>query len=455
MRIYDTLEGRVRDFAPLDGKAARMYVCGVTPYAEAHVGHAMQAIVFDVVRRHLEHRGYVVRHVQNFTDIDDKLIDRANQEGAPVADLAERHIAAYFRLLEALNVRPAHHYPRATEQTPQMLEIIGGLVARGAAYASAGDVYFRVTRAPGYGKLSRRSLEMMFAGARIEANAQKEHPMDFALWKAAKPGEPSWDSPWGPGRPGWHIECSAMALNYLGRTLDIHGGGQDLVFPHHENEIAQSEAFNDGQPLARFWMHNGMMLLGQEKMSKSLGNLVTIADALAAHSADALRHLILSSHYRSPVTYSDDLMAASGRAVARLRQALAVSGGAGAALNPDPHRARFLDAMDDDFSPPQALASLFDLARAVNRAAAEGGDVQAAQEALRTLGGEVIGFAFAEPQAAVDPGLARRIQDLVDRRARLRAERRFAEADAIRDELAAMNVSLTDSPQGAVWQLTQ
>ena len=455
MRVYDTLEGRVREFAPIDGDTVRMYVCGVTPYAEAHVGHAMQAIVFDAARRYLEHRGYAVRHVQNFTDIDDKLIDRANQEGASVSELAERHIAAYFRLLEALNVRPAHAYPRATEQTGRMLEIIGGLVSRGAAYAADGDVYFRVTRAPGYGKLSRRSLETMRAGARIEANAQKEHPMDFVLWKAAKPGEPSWESPWGPGRPGWHIECSAMALDYLGRTLDIHGGGQDLVFPHHENEIAQSEAFNDGEPLARFWMHNGMMLLGQEKMSKSLGNLVSIADALAAHSADALRHLILSSHYRSPAVYSDDLMAASDRAVGRLRQALAASGGGGAALDPEPHRKRFEEAMEDDFGTPQALAALFDLARAVNRAGAEGGDVRAAQETLRTLGGEVIGFTFAEPEAAVDPELARRIQDLVDRRARLRAERRFAESDAIREELAAMNVSLTDSPEGAVWRVAQ
>ncbi|MDE2766419.1 MAG: cysteine--tRNA ligase [Chloroflexota bacterium] len=455
MRIYDTLESGVREFAPMDGDKVRMYVCGITPYAEAHVGHAMQAIVFDAARRYLEHRGYAVLHVQNFTDIDDKLIERASREGAAVADLAERHIAAYFRMLEALNVRPAHHYPRATEQTPQMLEIIGGLVSQGAAYAAGGDVYFRVARAPGYGKLSRRSLETMRAGARIEASAQKEHPMDFVLWKAAKPGEPSWESPWGPGRPGWHIECSAMALNYLGRTLDIHGGGQDLVFPHHENEIAQSEAFNDGQPLARFWMHNGMMLLGQEKMSKSLGNLVTIAEALAAHSTDALRHLILSSHYRSPAVYSDELMAASGRAVARLRQALAASSGGGAAFDPEPYRARFIEAMDDDFGTPQALAALFDLARAINRAVAEGGDARDAQQALRTLGEEVIGFTFAEPQASLDPELARRIQDLVDRRAHLRAERRFAEADAIRDELAAMDVSLTDSPEGAVWRVAQ
>ena len=272
MKLSDTLTGEKRDFSPA-GDEVKMYVCGVTPYASAHVGHAMSYVVFDVLHRYLEYRGYRVRRVQNFTDIDDKLIDRANQEGTTVTDLAERLIDEYFADMAALNVRNADVYPRATQELPTIIEMIEGLIAKQFAYSADGDVYFRVTRDPGYGKLSHRSLDGMRAGARVEESAAKEHPMDFALWKAAKPGEPAWDSPWGPGRPGWHIECSAMSLRYLGETIDIHGGGQDLVFPHHENEIAQSEAFTGARPFVRHWLHNGLLLLGDEKMSKSVGNL--------------------------------------------------------------------------------------------------------------------------------------------------------------------------------------
>lgn len=452
MKIHDTLTGAKREFTPL-GDEVRMYVCGITPYSSAHVGHAMSAIAFDVVRRYLEYRGHKVRHVQNFTDVDDKLIERANAVDEDVAALAERYIDEYVGYLAALNVRPADEYPRATHEIPQMIELIDGLIAKDYAYASAGDVYFRVTKDPRYGKLSHRSLETMRAGVRIEANAEKEHPMDFALWKGAKPGEPAWDSPWGSGRPGWHIECSAMALHYLGETVDIHGGGQDLVFPHHENEIAQSEAYNDGAPLAQFWVHNGMMLFDDEKMSKSLGNLVTIGQALDQHSADALRHLVLSSHYRSPATYSDELMAASERGVGRLRQALDTSGGTGPALDADPYRQRVLEAMDDDFSTPQALAALFDLAHEINRAGGEGRDVGDAQRSLRVLGGDLLGFSFEEREVAVAPELAERIEELVAQRTALRSERKFAEADAVRDELAAMSVVLTDTADGTTWRV--
>ena len=452
MKIHDTLTGAKRDFAPL-GDEVRMYVCGITPYSMAHVGHAMSAITFDVIRRYLEYRGHKVHHVQNFTDVDDKLIDRAKAEGLDVAALAQRHIDEYLGYMADLNVRPADDYPRATQEIPHMIELIDGLIERGYAYASGGDVYFRVSKDPRYGKLSHRSLDTMRAGVRIEVNAEKEHPMDFALWKGAQPGEPTWDSPWGPGRPGWHIECSAMALHYLGETIDIHGGGQDLVFPHHENELAQSEAYNDGAPLARFWVHNGMMLFDDEKMSKSLGNLVTIGSALEQHSADALRHLVLSSHYRGPATYSDELMAASERAVARLRQALAVAGGTGTALDADPYRVRVLEAMDDDFSTPQALAALFDLAREINRAADEGRGVDDAQRTLRVLGGGVLGLRFDEREVSVPPELAQSIEELVGKRTALRGERRWADADAIRDELAALDVVLTDSPDGTTWRV--
>ena len=511
MKLTDTLTGRKRDFAPA-GDEVRIYVCGVTPYSPAHVGHAMSYIVFDVLHRYLEFRGFAVRRVQNFTDIDDKLIERAAQEGTTVEVLAEKHVAEYFENMAALNVREADVYPRATRELPKIIEMIAGLVASGHAYESSGDVYFRVRSSAEYGELSRRSLDAMRAGARVEPGVSKEHPMDFALWKSAKEGEPAWDSPWGAGRPGWHIECSAMALRYLGESIDIHGGGQDLVFPHHENEIAQSEAFTGKRPFARFWLHNGLLNMDAQKMSKSLGNLVTISEALERYSADAIRLSVLNAHYRSPGYYSDEALAGAERAAARLRQALAqpansgettaldpypanpVAGaaldpqpanpetgaalaapanpgadialdpqpanpetgaalaapanpGTGAALDPQPARDRFVEAMDDDLNTPQALAALFDLARDVNRASAEGRSVVAAQEMLRELAG-VLGLSLREPETAEDAEFAARVEALVARRAELRAARDFAGADAVRAELAAMGVELADSPSG-------
>ncbi len=448
MKLTDTLTGRKRDFAPA-GDEVRIYVCGVTPYSPAHVGHAMSYIVFDVLHRYLEFRGFAVRRVQNFTDIDDKLIERAAQEGTTVEALAEKHVAEYFENMAALNVREADVYPRATRELPKIIEMIAGLVASGHAYESSGDVYFRVRSGAEYGELSRRSLDAMRAGARVEPGVGKEHPMDFALWKSAKEGEPAWDSPWGAGRPGWHIECSAMALRYLGESIDIHGGGQDLVFPHHENEIAQSEAFTGKRPFARFWLHNGLLNMDAQKMSKSLGNLVTISEALERYSADAIRLSVLNAHYRSPGYYSDEALAGAERAAARLRQALAAPAnpGAAAALDPKPARDRFVEAMDDDLNTPQALAALFDLARDVNRASAEGRSVVAAQETLRELAG-VLGLSLREPETADDGEFAARVEALVARRAELRAARDFAGADAVRAELAAMGVELADSPSG-------
>ena len=455
MKLSDTLTGKKRDFAPA-GDTVRMYVCGLTPYAPAHVGHAMGQIVFDVLHRYLEFSGYKVRYVQNFTDIDDKLIARAAAESTTVQELAEQHIAGFFEDMAALNVRNADVYPRATEEVPKMIELISKLLDTGYAYESGGDVYFRVRNAPAYGKLSHRSLAGMRAGARVEPGVEKEHPMDFALWKAAKPGEPSWDSPWGAGRPGWHIECSAMALHYLGDSIDIHGGGQDLVFPHHENEIAQSEAFSGAEPFARFWLHNGMLHHGAEKMSKSLGNLVTIRDALTRYSSDAIRLSVLNAHYRGPGYYSDEALAGAERAAARLRQAAtarAPAGASGERLDPSGHRERFIAAMGDDLNTPQALAVLFDLAHDVNRDAEAGRDVADAQATLLELGCEVLGLTFEERAAGIDDELAARVQALVDRRSELRSAERFADADAVRDEIAGLGVTLTDAAEGTTWKL--
>ncbi len=452
MKIYDTLSGEKREFAP-SGDEVRMYVCGVTPYGPSHVGHAMSYIIFDVVRRYLEYQGHQVRHVQNFTDVDDKLIERAHREETTVEALAQRYIDEYFQEMGALNVQEAHVYPRASQEVPRIVESIGGLIDKGAAYAANGDVYFRVTHAASYGKLSRRSLESMRAGARVEAREHKEHPMDFALWKAAKPGEPQWDSPWGPGRPGWHIECSVMASAHLGQPVDIHGGGQDLIFPHHENEIAQSEALSEGTPFANFWLHNGLLQMAEEKMSKSTGILVTVREALERFSPDGLRLSVLGSHYRSPATYSEEGIVAAERAMARLRQAALVAGpDAEPALDPAPYLQRFQEAMDDDFNTPQALAALFDLAREVNRSAEAGRSVAQAQEMLLELGRRVLGFTFAEVEAGAPPELVEEVQALVDRRRELRAQRRFAEADGVREELAQRNVLLTDTSTGTEWR---
>ena len=449
LNLRDTLTGEKRELVPIAGDV-RLYVCGVTPYSEAHLGHALFSIVFDVLRRYLEWRGYGVRHIQNFTDIDDKLIERSHETGTPVEELAERYSDAYMAQLTRLNVLPATEYPRATEEIPNIISFIEGLVGKGVAYASGGDVYYRVREKADYGKLSKRDVDDLRSGARVDLSELKDDPLDFALWKGAKPGEPHWDSPWGPGRPGWHIECSAMAMNALGEQIDIHGGGADLIFPHHENEIAQSESFTGKPPFAGFWLHNALLQLGEEKMSKSVGNIIGIDEVLDRYGTDALRMFIVTSHYRSPVTYSEEALDSARAGAERLRQAAFSKGVAdGHPLDPTDARERFTEAMDDDLNTPRALAALFDLARAINRAHDEGHDASDAQATLRELAG-VLGFTLHEPPHR-DENAAPFVDLLVDLRSELRAAKQYALADRVRDGLVELGVELHDGPDGTEW----
>jgi cysteinyl-tRNA synthetase len=449
MKVFNTLSGQKEEFTP-QGKVVRMYVCGVTPYADCHIGHAMSYIVFDVIRRYLEFRGYKVKYVQNFTDIDDKIIDRAHKLGISPGELVEGFIAQYFVDMDALNIKRADLYPKATEEIPKIIEVIQGLINKGHAYEAEGSVYFRVRSDPDYGKLSHQDLEALQAGARCEPGSGKEHPLDFALWKAAKPDEPWWGSPWGKGRPGWHIECSAMSLRHLGETLDIHGGGQDLIFPHHENEIAQSEGFT-GVPFVNYWLHNGLMQLGEEKMSKSLGILVTVKEVLEHFSPDALRLFILSSHYRSPISFSEEGLEAAEKGVERLRQAVRGEGKGekAGAMDTDTFRQKFIEAMDDDFNSAQALAVLFDLAREINRAHSEGFDVEEAQQRLLELA-SVLGLTLEEREVQLEAGPF--VELLISIRNELRKEKQWQLADRIRSSLKELGIALEDTPQGTIWK---
>jgi cysteinyl-tRNA synthetase len=450
MRLYSTLTRREEEFVPA-GDTVKMYVCGPNLYAPCHVGHAMSYVVFDTLRRYLEYRGYQVRHVQNFTDIEDKIIARAQAMDVTTDELARQYVERFFTDMDKLNIQRAHVYPLATHEIPGMIEMIQGLIAKGHAYPVDGDVYFRVTSDDDYGKLSGRALDDLQAGARIEVDERKEHPMDFALWKASKPGEPSWESPWGQGRPGWHIECSVMSRRYLGETLDIHGGGQDLIFPHHENELAQSESYNGVVPFVRFWVHNGLARLsdGEEKMTRSLGNLVSITDALEQHGADTLRLFILSSNYRSPLTYGDEPLAAARRGVDRLRTAAHAASADGNPLDGGPFRDRFVEAMENDLNTAQALAALFDLARDINRARDDGRDIRAAQAVLLELSG-VFGLTLAEEEREI--AAAPFIEALIALREELRQAKQFALADSIRSRLDGLGIVLEDGREGTVWK---
>ena len=461
MKIYNTLSGKKEDFIPA-GDTVKMYVCGVTPYAPSHLGHAMSYIVFDSIRRYLEFRGYKVKYVQNFTDIDDKIIARANESGISSKELAQKFIDMYFEDMDALNIKRADIYPKATEEIPKIIELIEGLLRKGHAYQAKGDVYFRVKSDPDYGKLSHRTLDGMMAGARVEIGEAKEHHLDFALWKAAKPGEPQWDSPWGKGRPGWHIECSAMSLKYLGETLDIHGGGQDLIFPHHENEIAQTECFTGVKPFVRYWLHNGLMQLGEEKMSKSTGKLVGIREVLEKYGADAIRLWVLISHYRSPVTYSDMNLAATKKAVERPISAanIDVEESKVATIDAQPYRERFINAMDDDFNTPKAVAVLFDLAREINRSRDEGRNIVEAQKTLRELA-RVLGLILPKPIIkVVDESVnINEVTDLIKEREEMRRKKEWQRADEVRDKLKRLGATLEDTPsetivryKGTLWR---
>jgi len=463
LRLTDTRTGEKRPFEPIEPGVVRMYVCGPTVYDDAHIGHAMSAIVFDVLRRYLEYLGYRVIHAQNFTDVDDKIIQRAATLGIEPRELAERLIEDWLRDTARLNIKPATIYPRATQEIDTIIEMIEGLIDAGHAYAvKGGDVFFRVDSFPGYGKLSHRSLDEMMAGARIDVDPRKENPMDFALWKGAKPGEPAWDSPWGPGRPGWHIECSAMIYRHLGDQIDIHGGGADLIFPHHENEIAQSEGFTDREPLARFWVHNGLLQLGGEKMSKSLGNLITIRELLEKGDGEAFRFLVLSSHYRSPLTFSDEAMESARRGLARLQSAVRDFDPATAPETAPDHplarlsdetRTEFRAAMDDDLNTPVALSHLFELSRAINRerdAGAPADAVAYAQSVLKELAG-VLGLTL-ETAPQRDETIEPFVDLLLEVRAELRKQRLWDLADRIRIRLGELGIRVEDTAQGSTWR---
>ena len=461
LKVYNTLTRTTEEFQTLQPGKVLMYVCGPTVYAKAHIGHAMSALVFDILRRYLEFRGYEVKHVMNFTDVDDKIIIRAREKGVDPFALGEMYIHEFEKHLEDFNILPATVNPRATREMDQILKMIQGLVDQGFAYPVDGDVYFRVQKDKDYGKLSGRRIEDMRSGFRIDVDERKNDPMDFALWKSAKPGEPSWDSPWGKGRPGWHIECSAMNLNHLGEQIDIHGGGNDLVFPHHENEIAQSESFT-GKQFARYWIHNGMLQLSGEKMSKSIGNLVTIEEFLDHHPADALRMLVLNSGYRNPLAYSEDILNQTEKGIDRLRSALkpALPGAQGApqaALSAlktqiDATEKGFVESMDDDFNTAGALGQLFELVRITNQVRADGAtdtELAPAQELLRKLTG-VLGLTLEKVQESGTTANGF-IDLLIEVRKELRTNKMWALSDLVRDRLAELGVALEDSKEGTTW----
>lgn len=460
MKIYNTLTRRKEEFIPLKEGQAKIYACGPTVYNFIHIGNARPLCVFDVLRRYLEYRGFQVTFAQNFTDIDDKLIRKANEEGVTVKEVAARYIGEFWTDAKGLGVKEATVHPRATENIDEILSIIGTLVEKGFAYPSGGDVYFRTRKDPGYGKLSHQPIEDLESGARIEVGDAKEDPLDFALWKGAKPGEPAWDSPWGPGRPGWHIECSAMARRYLGETIDIHCGGEDLVFPHHENEIAQSECAN-GAPFARYWMHNGFINVDRRKMSKSLGNFFTVREVAEKFGYEPIRYLMVASHYRTPINYSVEIMEQCKAALDRLyncRERLGQVAAAGegeaneeflAAL--DGYRTRFCTAMDDDLNTADGIGVIFELVRELNTAMDGESPSPAAAKAglslLEELTG-VLGLLYGRKEEASLDG---EVEALIAARNEARAAKNWAEADRIRDQLKGMGIALKDTPQGVTW----
>ena len=463
MQFYNDMTMRKEEFVPIEEGKVRMYCCGPTVYNYIHVGNARPIIMFDVLRRYLEYRGYDVNFVQNFTDVDDKIIKRANEEGVSSAEIAEKYIAEYWTDVKALGVREATVHPKATENIPQIIELIETLIEKDYAYVVDGDVYYRTLKFKDYGKLSHQNLEELQAGARIEVNDVKENPMDFALWKAAKPGEPAWESPWGMGRPGWHIECSAMSNRYLGKTIDIHTGGMDLAFPHHENEIAQSEAAN-GCKFVNYWLHNGFINVDNKKMSKSLGNFFTVREAAAVYGYDCIRLFMLMSHYRSPLNYSADILEQAQSALERLKTAkanldfYAENGRDGELSDEDAafveglgkYRERFVEVMDDDFNTADAISVIFELIREINAAVSPSADpTKALAAACREIYlelSDVLGIPFG-----AEKSLDAEIEEMIAARQAARKAKNWAEADRIRDELKAQGIILEDTPQGVKW----
>ncbi len=503
LRLHNTLTGRVEPFEPLRPGKVGMYVCGVTVYDRSHIGHARALVTFDVLYRYLRRSGYEVTFVRNFTDVDDKIIQRAREKGIDPAELAETYIRAFAGDVRALDCLPPTFEPRATQHIPEMIDLIQQLEQRGLAYRVDGDVYFAVEKFPEYGKLSKRRLEDMYAGARVEVDerkrhpmdfavelfpsygklsgrrlaemvagargevdARKRHPMDFALWKSSKPGEPAWDSPWGSGRPGWHIECSAMSAKYLGQPFDIHGGGTDLIFPHHENEIAQAEGAR-GCPFARYWVHNGLVSVAQEKMSKSLGNFMTIEEAAERFGGEALRFFLLGTHYRTPLEFSPERVHDTAKGLARiyetLQRAEEAAGAESAAPDPEIERA-FRAAMDDDLNTARALGIVFETVREINRTLDAGGDparIAALRQAIGEIAG-VLGVCGEQPRAFLERRAAQQlraaalstaeIEQLIAERDQARRARDFQRADAIRAHLRSRGIVLEDTPAGTTWK---
>lgn len=469
VRVYNTLTQEKEIFEPRKPGEVSVYVCGVTPYSDTHLGHARPSVVWDVILRFFEYLGYKTLHVQNFTDVDDKIINRASQEGVPALEISKRYISEYLASMDALRVRRASHYPKVSEHIAEIIDLIQRLIDGGHAYVAEGDVFFNVASFHEYGKLSKQKLEALREGTRFEVDPKKRDAADFALWKAAKPGEPAWDSPWGKGRPGWHIECSAMSLKYLGEEFDFHGGGNDLIFPHHENEIAQSEAAT-GKPLARYWVHNGMINLKDAKMSKSLGNIIALRALQERYPRGLLRFYLLSTHYRSALEYYEGKLDEMGRGWARMNEAARkLKEDLQAAQESEltsfdqetlANLARFeqeiIEALADDFNTALALGVLFDVVREVNGYKHQGGAnsqvLQKAWDVLNLWAGEILGVLQLENQQ--QEGLTEGLMALLlSVREDLRKQKNFALADRIRDQLAALGVTVEDTPQGPRWKV--
>ncbi|MBP1763402.1 MAG: cysS [Firmicutes bacterium] len=476
LRVYNTLTRKKEEFIPLEEGKVKIYVCGVTPYNQPHIGNARPFITWDVIHRYFEKLGYKVTHIQNFTDVDDKIINAANRESVSWDAIAGRYIQAYFEVMDQLNIRRVDVYPRVSDHMKEIIDMVSGLVDKGFAYEIDGDVYYSVQNFPAYGQLSGRDLEDMQAGARVDVDDRKRHPMDFALWKSAKPGEPAWDSPWGPGRPGWHIECSAMSLKYLGSSFDFHGGGSDLIFPHHENEIAQSVAYTGQEGFVHYWLHNGFITVNEEKMSKSLGNFFLVNDILAHYRPETLRYFIIATHYRSPLDFSDERLTEAERSLDRLRTAnenltylAKLTAGIQESEEADKlclagkqAKSDFYDAMDDDFNTALAVSVLFGLAKEINtyHSGVVSGKFSHNYDAVQLVLGifaellDILGLQLAQPEAAAeDPAIVDQLMDIIiGIRQDARQTKNWAVADRIRDSLTEIGIQLEDTPLGVRWK---
>lgn len=461
MKLYNSMTRQKEEFVPITPGEVKMYVCGPTVYNFFHIGNARPFIVFDILRRYFEYRGFKVNYIQNFTDVDDKIIKKANEEGVSSLEISEKYIGEYFKDADALGVNRATHHPKVTETMDEIIRFIEVLINKGYAYASEGDVFFDSAAFNGYGKLSGQNVDELDMGSRIDVDSRKKHPSDFVLWKAKKPGEPAWESPWGEGRPGWHIECSVMSTKFLGETIDIHAGGQDLIFPHHENEIAQSEAYS-GKAYVNYWIHNGYININNEKMSKSKGNFFTVREILEEYDAEVIRFFMLSAHYRNPINFSRDLIQAAENGLERLYNAKEnleyylehahevnhLEGEKEIVEALSVYRDKFIEAMDDDMNTADAIAAIFELVRDINVQVTPEASVALVEYALDLLGelADVLGFLSRE-KGDIDA----EIEVLIERRQEARATKNWAEADKIRDELKARGIVLEDTPQGVKW----